>query len=181
MGHASSSIYVICTYLYISILYIYNIHIRLHLLPICTPVLLIILASIGYYCILLWWLASYPLMLLDLLGDNMPHAACLNIDDFVTSIRDPCPHLCLLRSQAHPFPHRLLWPESAELIVHLLALTSCWRTWSVLLLRYCTDIVYIRMKFRSQTSDNMDRWKAEQGRGREKRKLRREKIREEKE
>ena len=34
-------------------------------------------------------------------------------------------------------------------------------------------------KFRSQTSDNMDRWKAEQGRGREKRKIRREKIRRE--
>ena len=32
-----------------------------------------------------------------------------------------------------------------------------------------------RRKFRSQTSDNMDRWKAEQGRGREKRKIRREK------
>ena len=30
-----------------------------------------------------------------------------------------------------------------------------------------------RRKFRSQTSDNMDRWKAEQGRGREKRKIRR--------
>ena len=37
-----------------------------------------------------------------------------------------------------------------------------------------------RRKFRSQTSDNMDRWKAEQGRGREKRKIRREKIRREK-
>ena len=34
-----------------------------------------------------------------------------------------------------------------------------------------------RRKFRSQTSDNMDRWKAEQGRGREKRKIRREKSR----
>ena len=34
-------------------------------------------------------------------------------------------------------------------------------------------------KFRSQTSDNMDRWKAEQGRGREKRKISREKIRRE--
>ena len=41
----------------------------------------------------------------------------------------------------------------------------------------CID--YDRRKFRSQTSDNMDRWKAEQGRGREKRKIRREKIREE--
>ena len=36
-----------------------------------------------------------------------------------------------------------------------------------------------RRKFRSPTSDNMDRWKAEQGRGREKRKIRREKIRRE--
>ena len=33
--------------------------------------------------------------------------------------------------------------------------------------------MYCRRKFRSQTSDNMDRWKAEQGRGREKRKIRR--------
>ena len=36
-----------------------------------------------------------------------------------------------------------------------------------------------RRKFRSQTSDNIDRWKAEQGRGREKRKIRRKKIRRE--
>ena len=39
--------------------------------------------------------------------------------------------------------------------------------------------MYYRRKFRSQTSDNMDRWKAEQGRGREKRKIRRKKIRRE--
>ena len=40
--------------------------------------------------------------------------------------------------------------------------------------------IYIyRRKFRSQTSDNMDRWKAEQGRGREKRKIRRKKSRRE--
>ena len=32
-------------------------------------------------------------------------------------------------------------------------------------------IVYYRRKFRSQTSNNMDRWKAEQGRGREKRRV----------
>ena len=38
---------------------------------------------------------------------------------------------------------------------------------------------YHRRKFRSQTSDNMDRWKAEQGRGREKRKIRRKKSRRE--
>ena len=35
--------------------------------------------------------------------------------------------------------------------------------------------ITVRRKFRSQTSDNMDRWKAEQGRGTEKRKIRREK------
>ena len=40
-------------------------------------------------------------------------------------------------------------------------------------------VLTVRRKFRSQTSDNMDRWKAEQGRGREKRKIRREKIRRE--
>ena len=46
---------------------------------------------------------------------------------------------------------------------------KCWR------LRFR----HVRRKFRSQTSDNMDRWKAEQGRGREKRKIRREKSRRE--
>ena len=47
---------------------------------------------------------------------------------------------------------------------------------------YIYIIIYIfiyRRKFRSQTSDNMDSWKAEQGRGREKRKIRREKSRRE--
>ena len=39
--------------------------------------------------------------------------------------------------------------------------------------------VYHRRKFRSQTSDNMDRWKAEMERVREKRKIRREKSRRE--
>ena len=43
---------------------------------------------------------------------------------------------------------------------------------------FTSKIVYWR-KFRSQTSDNMERWKAEQGRGTEKRKIRREKIRRE--
>ena len=59
-------------------------------------------------------------------------------------------------------------------------------TYIYILIYVCTNWLYIyiydyRRKFRSQTSDNMDRWKAEQGRGREKRKIRREKIREEKE
>ena len=42
-----------------------------------------------------------------------------------------------------------------------------------------THYTFNRRKFRSQTSDKMDRWKAEQGRGREKRKIRRKKSRRE--
>ena len=41
------------------------------------------------------------------------------------------------------------------------------------------SLTFGRRKFRSQTSDNMDRWKAEQGRGRGKRKIRRKKSRRE--
>ena len=41
-------------------------------------------------------------------------------------------------------------------------------------------IIINRRKFRSQTSDNMERWKAEQGRGIEKRKIRRERVRRQK-
>ena len=44
---------------------------------------------------------------------------------------------------------------------------------------WACGVCHDRRKFRSQTSDNMDRWKAEQGRGREKRKIRREKSRRE--
>ena len=44
---------------------------------------------------------------------------------------------------------------------------------------YICIYIYNRRKFRSQTSDYMHRWKAEQGRGREKRKIRREKSRRE--
>ena len=40
--------------------------------------------------------------------------------------------------------------------------------------------IYNRRKFRSQTSDNMERWRAEQGRGIEKRKIRRERVRRQK-
>ena len=44
---------------------------------------------------------------------------------------------------------------------------------------YINRIFHYRRKFRSQTSDNMDEWKAEQGLGREKRKIRRKKSRRE--
>ena len=50
---------------------------------------------------------------------------------------------------------------------------------SLTLYTHCITLLYDRRKFRSQTSDNMARWKAEQGRGREKRKIRREKSRRE--
>ena len=39
------------------------------------------------------------------------------------------------------------------------------------------ECLHYRRKFRSQTSDNMDRWKAEQGRGREKRKIKERRVR----
>ena len=45
--------------------------------------------------------------------------------------------------------------------------------------KYHANTIHDRRKFRSQNSDNMDRWKAEQGRGREKRKIRRKKSRRE--
>ena len=60
---------------------------------------------------------------------------------------------------------------------HIIYIYICTRT-DMYIYIYITYI-YNRRKFRSQTSDNMDRWKAEQGRGREKRKIRREKIRRE--
>ena len=47
------------------------------------------------------------------------------------------------------------------------------------IISYSHITLSVPRKFRSQTSDNMDRWKAEQRRGREKRKIRREKIRRE--
>ena len=55
---------------------------------------------------------------------------------------------------------------------------TIWIYWN-LLHRLGWNIWIYRRKFRSQTSDNMDRWKAEQGRGREKRKIRRKKSRRE--
>ena len=61
---------------------------------------------------------------------------------------------------------------------HQPPLINCF--FKILYWHYCTRCsVYHRRKFRSQTSDNMDRWKAEQGRGREKRKIRRKKSRSE--
>ena len=45
--------------------------------------------------------------------------------------------------------------------------------------KHSEAVTIYRRKFRSQTSDNMERWKAEQGRGREKRKIRRKKSRRE--
>ena len=62
-------------------------------------------------------------------------------------------------------------PQFAEFVYNSI---HCW----VFGCLWWTDCSY-RRKFRSQTSDNMDRWKAEQGRGREKRKIRREKSRRE--
>ena len=61
----------------------------------------------------------------------------------------------------HQCTPELFWAEDPVSL-------RCWRKRNI-----------YRRKFRSQTSDNMDRWKAEQGRGREKRKIRRKKSRRE--
>ena len=67
----------------------------------------------------------------------------------------------------------LSWTDNKRGILYMHKLSTGQRT------MYIIYIYNYRRKFRSQTSDNMDRWKAEQGRGREKRKIRREKIRRE--
>ena len=53
-------------------------------------------------------------------------------------------------------------------------------SWFINSINYISTINHSRRKFRSQTSDNMERWKAEQGRGIEKRKIRRERVRRQK-
>ena len=76
----------------------------------------------------------------------------------------------------------LILCELRKLIIYLYlcSFPTLWHLfWGVYIYIYIHKIQYNRRKFRSQTSNNMDRWKAEQGRGREKRKIRREKIRRE--
>ena len=87
-----------------------------------------------------------------------PPLAITSTATFYTSYQNPTPsgkymHILIFHviSKSHP-----LWQVHAQ-----------------------SHLTHHRRKFRSQTSDNMDRWKAEQGRGREKRKIRREKIRRE--
>ena len=70
--------------------------------------------------------------------------------------------------------------ESNLQFIYLLVINR--GNWNPLLMEMSkgtSSINNYRRKFRSQTSDNMERWKAEQGRGREKRKIRRKKSRRE--
>ena len=82
----------------------------------------------------------------------------------------------------------LSWiPDMPDIFCHLWVSKDIWfhpYSINLIMCHYRVNpLVYskpnIRRKCRSQTSDNMDRWKAEQGRGREKRKIRREKSRRE--
>ena len=112
---------------------------------------------------------------------NLPRACYLQHG----SISESRPPICMpfAAFESHNLP-------LATYVQHLRAVYFLQNT-SVLLMHYlhafshitytftCFFHLYYRRKFRSQTSDNMDRWKAEQGRGREKRKIRREKIRRE--
>ena len=96
----------------------------------------------------------------------------------------PIKNTCNLRDVGIPFHNSIHWfsmfPFSQS------KWSYCWEEVNPLVIippvvcySYPSEDNYCRRKFRSQTSDNMDRWKAEQGRGREKRKIRREKIRRE--
>ena len=62
---------------------------------------------------------------------------------------------------------------------HLMAIRGNWYPWGTFTEVSRWQKGNDRRKFRSQNSDNMERWKAEQGRGREKRKIRRKKSRRE--
>ena len=81
----------------------------------------------------------------------------------VLRLRDP--------QNRRSFQYRNQWWNGVHLI---------FRNTHIYIHMYIYIYIYIyRRKFRSQISDNMDRWNAEQGRGREKTKIRREKIRRE--
>ena len=72
-----------------------------------------------------------------------------------------------------------LWLINMWFLTYLLINTAQWYYISIYhQLQHVTTNNH-RRKFRSQTSDNMERWKAEQGRGIEKRKIRRKKNRRE--
>ena len=96
-----------------------------------------------------------------------------------------CSLCTLLCSESGPAVDKIVYESAATLFMSLRQATNM----NSYIRNHCglhvvTNCIWScgrhdRRKFRSQTSDNMDRWKAEQGRGREKRKIRREKIRRE--
>ena len=66
-------------------------------------------------------------------------------------------------------------PDSSRLSIHVYTVYTC----LYMSIHVYTCLYHHRRKFRSQTSDNMDRWKAEQGRGRAERRERLEERRSE--
>ena len=95
----------------------------------------------------------------------------LQVNDGLTkSAQNRIQIICFCRSQASKFPYN--WPKRTG--NKNIKGNNIWQ-------HHIYIYVFYRRKFRSQTSNNinMDWWKAEQGRGREKRKIRREKSRRE--
>ena len=93
-------------------------------------------------------------------------------------------HRCISRRSGRWFPEKGCSLEHQIVILASMILRDrCKFLWPGLTFschaQYFRDMGWKnnRRKFRSQTSDNMDRWKAEQGRGREKRKSTRKKSR----
>ena len=160
----SLSIYIVCNYVFFSL--------------IC---LLSLLSSGRIYSEVACWVSVFPLMFWDLQiwRQNNQKPICyvqLHVFHHVKIAAFQClTKFCLPEFQQEPVCCLFSFAARPHVLVILWNAETMHGSLDVVYLLY----IYVRRKFRSQTSDNMDRWKAEQGRGREKRKIRREKIRRE--
>ena len=121
---------------------------------------------------------------MDLPTENGDFHSYVSLPEGNSARRIPSPNItphCMLPNTCKSLIKRMFFNnEFIRIIIHCIPIISplyhhvCWFSHHF----SCLNHNY-RRKFRSQTSDNMERWKAEQGRGREKRKIRREKIRRE--
>ena len=105
-----------------------------------------------------------------------PLASTCTVSSY-TSYQKPTPSGNYKHS--HPFTRHIKIPPPLASTCTFSSSTSYQNPTPLWQVHAQSHLTHHRRKFRSQTSDNMDRWKAEQGRGREKRKIRREKIRRE--
>ena len=114
-----------------------------------------------------WWLSWPPKKVLS----TGPFA-----NGLAGSMRVPSPGF----GRGNPYEFwRKIGFRHQEWLKMLVSTSRCWEKKVISAYPEVIQGTINRRKFRSQTSDNMDRWKAEQGRGREKRKIKRKKSRRE--